>query len=140
MVQGWLLKMARKTINDGLNQCPIVMTKVAYGVVATYMAQRKDGQDEYLGKGTYCGIRSGIINLFTMSNLSPPPCFREQVSVLLKGFRRTITEQKVTAGEMLDEGKEVMSFACYKLLCEQIMQGDRNEHTLHTSFLPWSGM
>ena len=135
VVQGWLSKMVRKTIDDGLNQCPIDMTKMTYEVVGTYMAQRKDGQDKYLGKGTYCGIRSGVINLFTMSNLSPPPRFREQVSVLLKGFRRTITEQKVIAGESLEEGKEVMSFACYKLLCEKFMQGNRDEYNFAHLFL-----
>jgi hypothetical protein len=113
VVQGWLMKMVRRSSSNAMDQCPVDMRKITYEVVGTYMAQRKDNEDKYLGKGTYCGIRSGIINLFTMSNLSPPPRFREQVSVLLKGFRRTITEQKVTAGESLEEGKEVMSFACY---------------------------
>jgi hypothetical protein len=135
VVHGWLSKMVRKTIDDGLNQCPIDMTKMTYEVVGTYMAQRKNEDDKYLGKGTYCGIRSGVINLFTMSNLAPPPRFREQVSVLLKGFRRTITEQKVTTGESLEEGKDVMSYSCYKLLCEKFMQGDRDEYNFAHLFL-----
>ena len=135
VVEGWLAQMVRKTRDDGVNQCPVDMSKITYEVVGTYMAQRKDGRDKYLGKGTYCGIRSGIINLFTMSNLSPPPRFREQVSVLLKGFRRTITEQKVAAGECLEEGKEVMSFSCYKLLCEKFMKGERDEYNFAHLFL-----
>ena len=70
VVEGWLAKMVRKTRDDGMNQCPVNMSKITYEVVGTYMAQRKDGQDKYLGKGTYCGIRSGIINYYTMSH----PC------------------------------------------------------------------
>ena len=49
--------MVRKTIDNSLNQCPMInMTKMTYKVVGTYdMTQRKDNDDKHLGKGTYCG-------------------------------------------------------------------------------------
>jgi hypothetical protein len=137
VVNDWLQKMVRRNAsNDDTRQlCPVIMEKVTYEVAATYMTQKKDKDDRFLGKGTYCGIRSAIINLFTMSNVPPPPQFRDKVAVLLKGFRRTITEQKVAAGDTLEEGKEVMSFACYKLLCEKFSRGEKDEYNFAHLFL-----
>jgi hypothetical protein len=63
-------------------QSPIDMTKVNYEVVALYMAQKtkgrgEEGDKDLMSKGSYCGICSGVIYLFTMSQISPPPSFCE---------------------------------------------------------------
>jgi len=58
--------------------CPIDMSKVDYDCVSAYMVQKTTAGDRLMSKGTYCGIRSSIIYLYTMSNLSPPPSFREK--------------------------------------------------------------
>ena len=96
--------------------CPVIMEKVDYEIVSTYMVQKTTNKDKLMSKGTYCGICSGIIYLYTMSNLSPPPSFCEKMSTLMKGFKQTIVQQKVQSGELLEEGKEHMTFECYKLL------------------------
>ena len=78
IVAGWLEKMIRGGMTEEdegeRRDCPVVMSKVTYQLTARYMAQKKRG-GKYLSKGTYCGIRSGIINLFTMSNTPLPPQF-----------------------------------------------------------------
>ena len=138
IVAGWLEKMIRGGMTEEdegeRRDCPVVMSKVTYQLTARYMAQKKRG-GKYLSKGTYCGIRSGIINLFTMSNTPLPPQFREQLCILLKGFKRTITEQRVADGATLEEGKDVMSFACYKLLCKKFCEGARDEYNFAHLFL-----
>ena len=55
-----------------LYNCPVLMNKVDYNCVAAYMVQKTGEQDKLMSKGTYCGIRSAIIYLYTMSDLSPP--------------------------------------------------------------------
>jgi hypothetical protein len=70
-----------------------------------------------------------------MSNIPPPSQFRDKVAVLLKGFQQMITEQKVATGDTLEEGKGVMSFACYKLLCEKFSRGEKDECNFAHLFL-----
>ena len=133
VVEGWCQKMSRQRPEN----CPIDMAKVDYELVAAYMVQKtKNGEeDKLLSKGTYCGIRSAVIYLYTMSNLAPPPLFRDKMSTLMKGFKRTIVQQKVQSGESLEEGKEAMSFACYKLLCSKFFEGKKDEYLFALVFL-----
>jgi hypothetical protein len=53
----------------------------------------------------YLGICSSSIYLFTVSNIDPQLEFVTRMGTLLKGFKRTIVEQRVAAGETLEEGK-----------------------------------
>ncbi len=131
IVGGWLKKMKR----TNPNACPVDVSLVTYDLVSSYMAQKKANNGDYLSKNCYCGIRSGIINLFTMSNSSPPPDFRARMQTLMKGFKRTIVAQKVDNGESLEEGKEAMSFACYELLCRKFFEGEKDEYNFAHVFL-----
>ena len=81
-----------------------------------------------MSKGSYCGIRSGVIFLFTMFKTSPPPSFRDRIATLLKGSKRTILNQKVRRGVTLNEWKEAMGFQCYKLLNKKIFEGVKDEY------------
>jgi hypothetical protein len=137
-IVGWLSRMTR----GRPDQSPIDMNKIDYDVVALYMAQKtrgggggEEGADDFMSKGSYCSIRSGVIFLFTMSQISPPPSFRDRIATLLKGFKRTILDQKVRRGETLDEGKEAMGFQCYKLLCKKFFEGDKDEYLFALVFL-----
>ena len=131
IVTGWLKKMDRKDPQ----RCPVDVSILTYDIAALYMSQKKDGDGNYFSKSHYCGARSCIINLFTMSNVSPPPGFRERMQTLMKGFKRTIVSQKVERGETLEEGKEVMSFACYELLCKKFFEGEKDEYNFAHLFL-----
>ena len=95
--------------------CPIVMKEVTFDVIATFMAGKKDNEGKYYGKSTYDGIRSSLMHLYTMSNVTPTEEFRARMATFMKGFKRTIIGQKVENGESLEEGKEVMSFECLSL-------------------------
>ena len=88
-----------------------------------------------MSKGMYHSICFGIIYLYTMSNLSPPPSFCEKMSTLMKGFKRTIVQQKVQSGKQLDEGKEHMTFQCYKLLCWKFFEGKKDEYLFALLFI-----
>ena len=131
VVEQWCQKMSRQRPEN----CPVLMNKVDYNCVAAYMVQKTGEQDKLMSKGTYCGIRSAIIYLYTMSDLSPPPSFRDKMSTLMKGFKRSIVQQKVDSGEATEEGKEVMSFACYKLLCKKFFEGKKDEYLFALVFL-----
>jgi hypothetical protein len=139
VIIGWLSRMVR---GDSAAS-PVDMNKVDYEVVALYMSQKtrgrgegeEEGGNDFMSKGSYGGIRSGVIFLFTMSQISPPPSFRDRIATLLKGFKRTILEQKVRRGETLDEGKEAMSFQCYKLLCKKFFEGEKDEYLFALLFL-----
>ena len=131
VVEQWLQKMERT--NPEL--CPVDVSLLTYSVASSYMVQLKDGDGNYYSQSHYCGSKSGMINLFTMSNSSPPPGFRNRMQTLMKGFKRTIISSKVQRGVSLEEGKEVMSFACYNLLCEKFFEGSKDEYNFAHLFL-----
>jgi len=131
IIDDWLNKMERT--NPEL--CPVDMMQVTYDLVASYMTSKINNENKYFGRGTYVGIRSSIMYLFTMSNRSPPAGFRDRMATLMKGFKRTIVEQRVAAGEPLEEGKEAMSFPCLKLLCKKFSEGDKDEYHFAHLFL-----
>mmetsp|Transcript_13416 Transcript_13416/g.25176 ORF Transcript_13416/g.25176 Transcript_13416/m.25176 type:complete len:440 (-) Transcript_13416:928-2247(-) len=131
IIEEWLDKMQRT--NPEL--CPVDMTQITYEIAASYMTTKRDARGRLLSKNSYSGIRSSIIYLFTMSKINPPPEFVTRMGTLLKGFKRTIVEQRVAAGETLEEGKEAMSFACLKLLCKKFMEEDRDEYHFAHLFL-----
>ena len=81
------------------------MSQVTYEIAASYMTTKRDMHDRFLSKNSYSGIHSSIIYMFTMSNTTPPPDFVSRMGTLLKGFKRTIVEQCIAAGEALEEGK-----------------------------------
>jgi hypothetical protein len=59
------------------------------------------------------------------------------MTTLLKGLKRTIqvVEQQVASGEALEEGKDAMSFACLKLLCQKFIEGNKDEYHFTHLFL-----
>ena len=131
VITRWLEKMERRRPE----LCPVDVSLLLYDIVSTYMTTKKREEGRYLGRGSYDNIRSSIIYLFTMSNTSPPPGFRNSMTTLLKGFTRTIVGQRVEAGESLEEGKEVMSFECLKLLCKKFFEGQNDEYHFAHLFL-----
>ena len=74
VVNNWCRNMSRQRPEN----CPVLMEKVDYDCVSVYMVQKTNNKDKLMSKGSYCGICSGIIYLYTMSNLSPPPLFCEK--------------------------------------------------------------
>ena len=55
----------------------------------------------------------------------------------MKGFRRTIQQQKVDLGESLNEGKDPLSFSGYNLLCKTFLEnnGTHDEFIFAHAFL-----
>jgi hypothetical protein len=131
VIENWLEKMQRT--NPEL--CPVDMSQMTYEIVASYMTTKRDANGRLLSKNAYSGIRSSVVYLFTMSNTNLPSEFSTRMGTLLKGFKRTIVEQRIAAGETLEEGKEAMSFACYKLLCKKFFQGKKDEYHFAHLFL-----
>ena len=69
-------------------------------------------------------------------NKYPDHQFKEKLCNLLKGFRRTVQQQKVELGLSLDEGKDPLTFAGYHLLCRTFLlnNGTNNEFTFAHCF------
>ena len=129
--EGWLLKMERSRPE----LCPVIMSEIQYEHIAEYMSQKKTKEGKYFSKTTYESIRSAFMHLFIMSDMTPPPGLRDKLTTLLKGFKRRIIEERVVAGESLDEGKDAMSFECYNLLCKKFFEGDKDEFIFAHTFL-----
>ena len=105
VVDNWCKKMSQQCPEN----CPVLMVKVDCKCVSEYMVQKTNNEDKLMSKGTYCGIHSGIIYLHTMSNLSPPPSFCENMSMLMKGFKCTIIQQKKPAAKDWRRGRSSLA-------------------------------
>ena len=117
--------------------CPVNMKEVTYEVVATYLLQLKTGEDQYKGMSTYDGARSLIMHMMKQDNFFLDHEYKEKLCNLLKGFRRTVQQQKVELGLSLDEGKDPLSFAGYNLLCRNLLKhnGSNDEFVFAHCFL-----
>lgn len=112
---------------DNPEKCPLLIETVEYNHIANYIAQKKAKNGSFLAQSSYQGVRSAIVHLFKYADTPLPANFNEEMEELLKGMRRTIISQKVSSGESLEEGKELMSFECYELLCKKFLTGKGNE-------------
>ena len=123
--------------NPSAGNCPIDMSKVSYEILATYLSSLKTDDDLYKGMSTYDGARSSIMHLMKQDGVYPDHKFKEKICNLLKGFRRTVQQQKVDLGLFLDEGKDPLTFAGYYLLCRTFLQhnGCNDEFTFAHCFL-----
>ena len=70
-------------------------------------------------------MHSSIMYLMKQDNVYPDHEFKEKICNLLKGFWRTVQQQKVELGLLLDEGKDPLSFTGYNLLCHVFMPNNR---------------
>ena len=123
--------------NPSANNCPLDMKNVTYTIVATYLSSIKTSDGLFKGMSTYDGARSSIMHLMKEDNVYPPPEYKEKVCNLLKGFRRTIQQQKVDNGESLVEGKDPISFSGHYLLCKTFLEnnGPHDEFLFSHCFL-----
>ena len=131
-----VMKLLQDT-RPSADNCPVDMKKVTYEVMATYLSCLKTEEDQFKGMSTYDGARSSIMHLMKMDNVYPNHEFKEKICNLLKGFRRTVQQQKVELGLSLDEGKDPLTFAGYNLLCRTFLHnnGSNNEFTFAHCFL-----
>ena len=82
------------------------MEAITYDLVAEYMVTKKKPDDRWMSRGTYDSIRSSIVHLIKKSPLQEPPqSFRTKMNTFMKGFARTIVDQRVADGQTLEEGK-----------------------------------
>ena len=116
---------------------PIDMGRVTYDVIATYLTSLKTEEDTYKGMSTYDGACSSIMHLMHQDNVYPDHKFQSKICNLLKGFKRTVQQQKVELGMSLNEGKDLLSFAGYNLLCRNFLKnnGTYNEFIFAHCFL-----
>ena len=86
---------------------------------------------------TYNRARSSIMHLMKQDNLYPDQAFKEKLCNLLKGFHHTVQQQKVDLELSLDEGKDLLSFAGYNLLCCTFLKhnGSNDEFVFAHCFL-----
>jgi hypothetical protein len=122
LIQGnWLIPLNSATHE----RCPICLDQLSYDIVARYMYEKKHADGSYYNASMYEGIRSSIMYLFKVCNVSPPDDF-QKLNRLLKALKRAIVSHKVAHGRSLEEGKRVMSLSCLRLLC-QIFAGSSND-------------
>ena len=137
-------KYFRETVIDLLEKthpsarnCPINMRFITYEIFATYLSSLKTNDNKLKGMSTYDGTRSSIMHLMKLDNVFPDHECKEKVCNLLKGFRRTIQQQKVELDLSLEEGKDPLSFTGYNLLCRTFLKnnGTNDEFIFAQCFL-----
>jgi hypothetical protein len=75
------------------------------------MYDKKQDDGTYYNASMYEGIRSSVMYLFKVCDVSPPDEFLKVC--LLRALKRAIITQKVAHGKSLEEGKKVMSSNIY---------------------------
>ena len=61
--------------------------------------------------------------------------FKIDISQFMSGSNRTVASQKAESGELLDEGKKLMSCEVYKKLCGSLFEGEGDDYAFAHVFL-----
>jgi len=61
--------------------------------------------------------------------------FQNELANFMRGMKRKVAKQKEDLGTKADEGKTMMSFQVYELLCKLMMESEDNEYIFGHCFL-----
>ena len=89
----------------------------------------------FLLKVSYYGVRSVFVHMYHMSGETIPEEFKVELSQFRSGMKRTFASQKAERGEILDEGKKLMSYEVYKNICELLFEGEGDDYVFTHVFL-----
>ena len=103
---------------------PICCAELCYDDVVVCIVEQKDPETGGFknSKSWFVGHMSGALTyLFCQSGHS---CILAEMSLFMKGMRKTILRNKIGAGESIIEGKKQMSCECLQLLCKIFAEGE----------------
>ena len=123
-----VIKNALQNISkEDKTSCPIMLQKISFNLFSHYITTRKNKKGRYLSKTGYGQIRSAFVHLFRMSGQSIDDKFAQELSQFMGGLKRTVTTEKATSGESMEEGKKSMSLQVYKLFCKICYEGEGDD-------------
>ena len=72
--------------------------------------------------------------MYCMSEETIPEEFKIELSQCMSRMKRTVVSQKAKSGEILDEGKKLMSCELYKKLCELLFEVEDDDYAFTHMF------
>ena len=117
------------------NHCPIILETVDFTTFSHYVTTRKAKNGNLLSKSAYGGIHSYIMYLHKITGHDIPHDFTRFINQFNRGMKRKVTEEKMSLGRSLEEGKKGMSFEVYKLMCSKFIEMDTEDAVFAHLFL-----
>ena len=125
----------KKTIFED-EVCPLLLQKFDANMFFSFLMTYKTNEGIYFSFSTYDGKRSAMMHLMKLAKGQILP-FEElnELKKLLKGLRKMITKQKKELGMSAVDGKENMTFDCFKLTCRLLIEDGSPESIFVLTYL-----
>ena len=122
-----LISVIKKVVTEEeLN--PLDLSKFSSHIFFTYLLSLRNNEDNFYSYSCYDGKRSALMHMVRSDKSGSIP---ESEHLLLKelmvSLRKSIANEKKKKGLKTSEGKEAMTFACYKLTCELLIAEGTSE-------------
>ena len=132
-----LLRESQKSVsNANKNEKPIICEELTMRVFVEflhYWARIK--KQIFLSKSRCRSYRSTLKELYRQCKEWISSEFESNLSVKFKGMMREYAREKQETGRRLVEGKDVISFSLYRLLCKRMMRDEIKEAVFAHAFL-----
>ena len=122
--------------------CPLDPDNFSVETFFTYLLSLRRADGTYYSYSTYDSKRSALMHMFRNEKHSMTNEDKEKLSEYMTSLRKSIASEKREKGIKVKEGKEPMSFKCYKLTCELLIADGSSEalFTLCWLTLQWNLM
>jgi len=123
---------------------PIIFENLTVEIFVKFLfamaRQNTTDGNKFLSKSGCGSYRSSLKELYRVCKVQMLPEFEAELSTKFKGLLRGHAVEKEQKGGRLGEGKDPMSFALYKLLCDKMIQdGSKTAVFAHTFLtLTWN--
>lgn len=136
-----LLKAISIAVTDR-ELCPIDPNKFSINTFFTYLLSLRRADGTYYSYSTYDSKRSALMHMYRNEKHSMTNEDKDKLSEYMTSLRKSIASEKREKGIKVKEGKEPMSFKCYKLTCELLIADGSSEalFTLCWLTLQWNLM
>ena len=117
------------------NICPFAVNKFEAKMFLAYLVHLKHGDGSYYSTSYYETKKSAFLNLIQESGNELAPEIIKEFNLTMISLRKTIATYNAKHGIKPVEGKEHMSFQCYRLTCQLLVEDGSAEAVSALAFL-----
>lgn len=132
-------KVLRPTVKEFLSrppgQCPIKLQDITSQAFGTYLCSCRGNHGHALEGQSYGNKVSSLGYLFKRNRVQMPAHLEEELSEILKGLKRTVSERKQAGEGNVEHGKREMTFELYEKFMLWFMQEGTRECSFARAFL-----
>ena len=130
-----ICKLALYGMNKTDSNSPIILQNITIIPFSHYLTTRQNKGAGFLSKASYFVVRSVFVHMYCMSREKITEQFKIELYHFMSGINRMVPSKIADSGEILDEGKKLMSYEVNTKLWELLSEVQGDDYTFDHVFL-----